>query len=220
MKTRNFGQGKTSRYCSISGAQMLNGPPFQLILDILPLLPKAVVATASFAGLREGELRGLEWPDYKGDLLAVHRSVWEGIVNQPKTRASRQPVPVIPKLARILNECRASLHNTTTGTVFHTGIGDRMDMERLAQRVTRPSIEVIGLPWHGRHGFRRGIASKLYDLGANEKIVQRILRLADPHATKDRYIKVFDPAVLNAMQRMQVVLNSLQAWPAVGRQTN
>jgi len=33
-------------------------------------------------------------------------------------------------------------------------------------------------------------------LGANEKIVQRILRHAKPHVTKDRYIKAFDPAVL------------------------
>ena len=37
------------------------------ILDVLPLLSKAVVGTASFAGLREGELRGLEWPDYTGE---------------------------------------------------------------------------------------------------------------------------------------------------------
>ena len=35
------------------------------ILDSLPLLPKAVVATAAYAGLREGELRGLEWTDYR-----------------------------------------------------------------------------------------------------------------------------------------------------------
>jgi len=74
------------------------------ILQILPLLPKAVVATASLAGLREGELRGLEWPDYTGEALAVNRSVWKGIVNRPKTRTSRQPVPVIPKLANLLDE--------------------------------------------------------------------------------------------------------------------
>ncbi|HEY6372515.1 MAG TPA: hypothetical protein VIX37_18200 [Candidatus Sulfotelmatobacter sp.] len=40
------------------------------ILDSLPLLPKAVVATAAYAGLREGELRGLEWTDYQGDALS------------------------------------------------------------------------------------------------------------------------------------------------------
>ena len=60
------------------------------ILELLPLLPKAVVATASFAGLREGELRGIEWPDYTGDALNVNRSVWKTVVNEPKTRASRQ----------------------------------------------------------------------------------------------------------------------------------
>ena len=62
--------------------------------------------------------------------------------------------------------------------------------------------------------------SNLYELGANDKIVQRVLRHAKPHVTRERYIKAFDPAVMEAMQRMQVVVNSLQAWPAVGQQTN
>jgi integrase len=56
------------------------------VLETLPLLPKAVVATASFAGLREGELRGLEWPDYTGETLSVNRSIWKTFVNKPKTR--------------------------------------------------------------------------------------------------------------------------------------
>jgi hypothetical protein len=64
--------------------------------------------------------------------------------------------------------------------------------------VIRPAVEAIG--WGG---FRRGIASNLYELGANEKIVQRILRHLQPHVTKGRYIKAFDPAVLEAMQRMR-----------------
>ncbi len=34
------------------------------ILDRLPLIAKGLVATAAFAGLRLGELRGLEWTDY------------------------------------------------------------------------------------------------------------------------------------------------------------
>ena len=84
----------------------------------------------------------------------------------------------------------------------------------------RPAVEARGLTCHGWHGFRRGIASNLYDLGADDKIVQRVLRHAKPHVTRKRYIKAFDPAVMEAMQRMQVVVNSLQAWPAVGQQTN
>ena len=190
------------------------------ILEVLPLLPKAAVATASFAGLREGELRGVEWPDFAGDTLTVKRSIWRAVVNEPKTRASRQSVPVIPTLAKILDEHRASRHNPGTGVIFHSGNGEPMDMDKLAQRVIRPAVEACGLPWYGGHGFRRGIASNLYELGANDKIVQRVLRHAKPHVTRERYIKAFDPAVMEAMQRMQVVVNSLQAWPAVGQQTN
>lgn len=190
------------------------------ILDVLPLLPQAVIATAAFAGLREGELRGLQWPDYTGDQLAVNRSVWKGVVNQPKTRASRQPVPVIPKLAKTLDEYRASMHNPATGVMFHNGSGQCMDMDKLAQRVIRPAVEAIGLPWYGWHGFRRGVASNLYELGANEKIVQRILRHASPHVTKVRYIKVFDPAVLEAMQRLQATIDALEKCPAIVQQVH
>jgi integrase len=139
------------------------------ILQILPLLPKAVVATASLAGLREGELRGLEWPDYTGEAIAVNRSVWKGVVNRPKTRTSRQPVPVIPKLANLLDEYRASMGDPTTGAMFHNGSGESMDMDKLAQRVIRPAVEAIGLPWFGWHGFRRGIASKSLSVGRKRK---------------------------------------------------
>jgi integrase len=180
------------------------------ILDVLPLLPKAVVATASFVGLREGELRGVEWPDYNRIEMKVNRSIWKSVVNRAKTRASRNSVPVIPALATILDEYRMSMHNPNSGLVFHSGNGEPMAMDKLAQRVIRPSIEAIGLPWYGWHGFRRGIASNLYALGADDKVVRRILRHAKPHVTRERYIKVFDPAVTEAMRRMQATLEELR----------
>jgi integrase len=188
------------------------------ILQVLPLLPKAVVATAAFAGLREGELRGLEWPDYTGTELAVNRSVWKSFVNKPKTIASLKPVPVIPALAAILDEYRKSMGDAREGVIFHTGLAVPMAMDRLAQHVIRPKIEAAGIPWYGWHGFRRAIASNLFALGADEKVVQRVLRHAKPHVTKDRYIKVFDAAVLSAMAKMQASLETLQrgtldCWP-------
>ena len=68
------------------------------------------------------------------------------------------------------------------------------------------------------HGFRRGIASNLYALGASDKIVQRILRHARSHVTKERYIKTFDPSVIEAMERLQVTVEVLEQSPAIVQQ--
>jgi integrase len=192
----------------------------QSILNALPLLPKAVVATASFAGLREGELRGLEWPDFAGDSLVVNRSIWKNVVNRPKTRASAQAVPVIRQLAEVLNTYRLSMGNPQSGVMFHSGEGQHMDFDRLAQKIIRPAVVALRLEWHGWHGFRRGIASNLYGLGANDKVVQRILRHAKPHVTKERYIKAFDPAVLAAMKSMEASLDILNNCSATVQQVN
>jgi hypothetical protein len=45
-----------------------------------------------------------------GTEMAVNRSIWKSVVNRPKTRASRNSVPVIPALATILEEFRRSMH--------------------------------------------------------------------------------------------------------------
>jgi hypothetical protein len=48
-------------------------------------------------------------------------------------------------------------------------------------------------------------------LGADDKVVQRVLRHAKPHVTRERYIKVFEPALLAAMQKMQTTLEGLRS---------
>jgi integrase len=190
------------------------------ILNVLPLLPKAAIATASFAGLREGELRGLEWRDFAGDSLTVNRSVWKSVVNRPKTRASAQAVPVIRQLGEILNAYRLSMGNPQAGVMFHSGRDQHMDFDKLGQNLIRPAVEALRLEWYGWHGFRRGIASNLYELGANDKVVQRILRHAKPHVTKERYIKAFDPAVLAAMKSLEASLDMLNNCSATVQQVN
>lgn len=68
---------------------------------------------------------------------------------------------------------------------LHSGNGFHMDIDKLAQRVIRPAVEVSGCRAAGGNGFRRGLASHLYELGANEKIVQCVLRRGGSHAWPD-----------------------------------
>src|SRR5207237_1491561 len=63
--------------------------------------------------------------------------------------------------------------------------------------------------WYGWHAFRRGLASNLYAMGAQDKVVQSILRHSKPHVTRERYIKVFDPTVLEAVGKVQARIEEL-----------
>jgi hypothetical protein len=76
----------------------------------------------------------LEWTDYSGDALNVKRSGWKGFVNQPKTRASAKPVPVIRQLAKFLNTYRSSTGDPQSGVMFHSGAGQHMDFDKLARQ--------------------------------------------------------------------------------------
>ncbi len=78
----------------------------------------------------------------------------------------------------------------------------------------------LRLEWHGWHGFRHGIPSNLYELGANDKVAQRILRHAKPHVTRERYIKAFDPAVLAAMKSMEAALDVVSKCSPTAYQVN
>jgi integrase len=84
------------------------------------------VATAAFTGLRRSELCGLQWPDYTGEVLMVKHSMSRGFLGQPKSKASRASVPVIPVLRQMLNVHRARAGNPTEGFIFRGVWGDQL----------------------------------------------------------------------------------------------
>jgi integrase len=124
------------------------------MLEVLPLLARALVATAAFAGLRHGELRGLHWTDYTGNKLSIRRSMWNSVVNPPKTRASCNAVPVIGQLAEILEQYRKSVGSSESRMLFQGGGGLPINLDAYTRRVVLPALKKIGMPWYGWHAFR------------------------------------------------------------------
>ena len=55
------------------------------IMDAVALMPKAAIATASYAGLSKSEMQGLRWEDRFNGNLNVQRKVWSGVVGELKT---------------------------------------------------------------------------------------------------------------------------------------
>jgi integrase len=176
------------------------------LLLYLPQPAYTIAAVAAFSGLRRSELAGLLWENYNGSEIWVTRSVWEGHVNEPKTRKSKAPVPVIAPLAKILDAYRAQCGNPSSGVMFASGKGTPLNLNNVLNRAVLPVLRKAGIAWHGWHAFRRGLATNLHRLGVQDKVVQSILRHSNVAVTQACYIKTVDADSAAAMKLLEAAL--------------
>src|SRR5215472_4958909 len=207
-----------------------------MMMDATPEPARTLIAVAAMTALRRGELRGLRWEDYRNGEIHVSRSIWYGHETDPKTEESKNPVPVIQKLAAILADHRKRQGNPISGWIFPNGARKAVDPNNMLQRVILPSLAVCGvcakleaahdsksdheykrndiLPvWRGWHGFRRGVATNLNRLGVPDKIIQRVLRHSDVAVTQAAYIKPEDSDSKAAMEKLESALSVTQVSP-------
>jgi integrase len=83
-----------------------------------------------------------------------------------------------------------------------------LDLHNLANRVIRPALQKANTPWPGWHGFRRGLATVLYELGIEPKTRQAILRHADVTVTERHYVQPVTEVSTAAMAKFQDVLEA------------
>jgi len=173
------------------------------MLQVLPEPASTLVAVAGFAGLREGELRGLLWENYDGEQLTITRSVWRRYVLNPKTKASMAPVPVIAQLREKLDNHRVLTGNPQSGPIFADGVGNPTSLAKIAHDVIRPTLDKTNMTWHGWHAFRRGLATNLHRLGVADKVIQAILRHSNVAVTQACYIKTARTDAIEAMWSLE-----------------
>ena len=177
------------------------------LLITLPAPARAVVAVAALTGLRLSELRGLRWGDYDGETLTISRSVWRTHVQAPKTEASADSVPVLPLLQRVLEVHRTKVKDASPDSYIFAGErrGAPLNLANLARRVIVPSLEKsdVSMKWKGWHAFRRGLASNLYSLGVQPKVIQAILRHSDIGTTPSYYVQTPDEETRDAISKIE-----------------
>jgi integrase len=143
------------------------------------------------------EIRGLRWEDYRDGQLHVTRSMWRTLINDPKTRASKAPIPIIPKLAAMLAPMRK-----TSGPMFAGKKGKPLQLDNLYRRTMKDILEASKIPWYGWHAFRRGLATLLNERGTDVKTVQGIMRHREPAVTLDHYIQTSEKLQRDALGKI------------------
>ena len=201
------------------------------MLAVLPEPAKTIVLFAAFTGLRQGEIRGVRWRDFAGKTLAVERSIWNAIVNKPKTVCSAAPIPIVRPLAEALEAHRERMGALAAPDlpIFQSGIGTPMNLANVAKRIITPKIEKClkcrksksehktdghlfeldkTLCWHGWHAFRRGLATTLHQLGTPDKEIQGILRHSNVSVTQGSYIKSIVESQVDALNLVAAEMGS------------
>jgi integrase len=113
--------------------------------------------------------------------------------------------------------------------LFQAGNGNPLNLDNAARRLIKPAIERCvrcrkpaadhgtdghlfeldpSCAWHGWHGYRRGLATNLHDLGVDDKTIQAILRHSNVKTTQNIYIKSRDESRANALDLLSEKLGT------------
>lgn len=202
---------------------------------------RTVLVFAANTGMRKSEIQGLLWRDFDGATLMVAQTVVNGFTEEPKTDASRAPVPVNKQLRKALEDHRQRMGEWARSgfSIFQSEVHTPLNLANLVKRTIRPRLEqciVCGeqkaehseatdhpyernktLPkWRGWHAFRRGLASNLHGAGVADKEIQGVLRHSNVRVTQDCYIKSIPQNRIDAMEALGDKMETPDLAPSAG----
>jgi integrase len=158
------------------------------LIETLPASDHALWATASYAGLRRGELMGLDWEqiDLKAGVINV---LWSfdptaGVMVAPKSRAATRRVP-IAKVLRDLVDHRLRA-GRSTGLAFGRTESVPFNYDATLHRARRAWKEADLNPI-GLHAARHTFASFAIAAGVNAKALATYMGHASVAITFDLY---------------------------------
>lgn len=162
--------------------EYLTGPEAErLLAAALPEGPAvhAAVLLGLRAGLRAGEIRGLQWSavDLARGLLTVDRSLVLGKLQAPKSGKART-VPMHPELKSALDALSAARPVTPSGKASPwvlAGEAGGPQGRDLLTKALRRAVRRAGVPPVTPHGLRHSFATQLVHAGAPLTVVKELL---------------------------------------------
>ena len=171
---------------------------------------EALYKLALATGMRRGELMALTWDcvDFKSNNIAVRGSISRvkdpdtGITalrfSEPKTKAGRRQVPILPNIVPVLKEhkARQDAEKAEAGSawnsenlVFCSNVGTVIEPRRVCTTMDKIT-DAAGLPRFTFHALRHTFATRMLEANVPAKVVQDVLGHADVTLTLNTYSHV------------------------------
>jgi integrase len=143
----------------------------------------------AFAGLRLGEVAGLEWRQVEFERWQIRLAGKGG-----KLRL----VPLHPALTELLREQR--VRSGRREQVLATITGQRLAANTLGRSV-RTTVDRAGVAVEQpSHAFRRTVATVMYENGVRARVIERIMGWAPRQMYERHYLRVADDAMHEAIR--------------------
>lgn len=196
---KTLGHGDTKSYTLEEIAQVISA-----LVDRVDA--QLVMALSYFAGMRKGEIQGLQWSDIEGGLIHVRRAFSRGVVGVPKSKKSVRSIPIIQPVRGLLMLWRAK--NPDGVWLFPNTEGNAWDMANFADRIIKPALEKVEIEWKGFHAGRRGLGTKLRAITGNSNAGRDMLGHSTDRVTKDHYEAAMPEEVLKGMRLLEAEVTS------------
>ncbi len=170
----------------------------QCILAVTPQPFRLAFQLGAFAGLRAGEVRGLNWKDVElgRGALVVRRSICRGVEASPKSGHERL-VPLHPELKTVLEAAKRA---PSTAPVSGPKPGDRWD-EFTLYRAFKKYSKRAGFPDLRLHDLRHAFVTGLFRRGTPAPVVQRLA--GHKHlTTTQRYAHAVERELFEAIETL------------------
>jgi integrase len=215
-KTRLPRRGQVKEHAPIEAKEVM------ALLEALPEPSRSIGLLLVSTGMRIGEVLALRWRDvdFEATELRIRQTVYEGVIDEPKTKQSIRKISVgwrgIDALAR-----RKPTVIDPNALVFATRKGTPLSRRNLLNRQFKPICEKLGLTgatWHWlRHVTASLSSSKRVPLGAT----QELLGHSSSQLTRDVYVQPIRSDVKKAVQMLEDLVTGpkwtqVPDWPEMG----
>jgi integrase len=160
-----------------------------------------IMALSFFAGMRKGEIQGLQWSDIDETFIHVRRAFSRGVVGPPKSKRALRPIPIIQPVRGLLALWREKKGNGVW--LFPNSEGNAWDMADFSNRIIKPALRKEGLEWKGFHAGRRGLGTELKRLTGNSVAGQNVLGHTTARTTEQHYEHALPEEALRGMRQLE-----------------
>ena len=159
----------------------------------------ALLYTAIYSGLRQGELLALTWDDIDFDSksITVNKSFSKGQLGATKTTSSIRNVRICNSLLEVLKSWQNKYKQNELNLVFPNQNGNYLDSRNILQRFLHPCLKLAGLKTIRWHDLRHTHISLLVNQNVAPQVIQKQAGHSTIKTTMDTYGHLM-PSVYNS----------------------